>query len=89
MTNWLRALAPLALTTIALVVFFTADRTVGMLVIVAALASAFLVGTGVFGRPSRRPERDVDPAEVRAYREAHPGSTISNAVGAVGGPARR
>ncbi|VXA93258.1 hypothetical protein [Frigoribacterium sp. 9N] len=52
MTNWLRALAPLALTAIALVVFFTADRTVGMLVIVAALASAFLVGTGA-GQPNR------------------------------------
>ncbi|ROS53889.1 hypothetical protein [Frigoribacterium sp. PhB118] len=86
MTNWLRALAPLALTTIALVVFFTADRTVGMLLVVAALASAFLVGKSVLGRPSRRPERDVDPAEVRAYREAHPGSTISDAVRAGGVP---
>ena len=89
MTNWLRALAPLALTAIALVVFFTADRTVGMLMIVAALASAFLAGKSIRGRPSRRPERDVDPAEVRAYREAHPGSTISDVVSAVGGPARR
>jgi hypothetical protein len=89
MTNWLRALAPLALTAIAVVVFFTADRTVGMLLIVAALASTFLSGKSVFGRPSTRPERDVGPAEVRAYREAHPGSTISDAVSAVGGTARR
>ena len=88
MMNWLRALAPLALTAIALVVFFTADRTVGMLLIVAALASAFLAGKSALGRPTRRPERDVDPAEVRAYREAHPGSTISDAVSAVGGTAR-
>jgi hypothetical protein len=89
MTNWLRALAPLALTAIAVVVFFTADRTVGMLLIVAALVSTFLGGKSVLGRPSRRPERDLDPAEVRAYREAHPGRTISDAVSAVGGTARR
>jgi len=88
MTNWLRALAPLALTAIALVVFFTADRTVGTLLIVAALASAFLAGKSVVGRPSRSLDRDVDPAKVRAYREAHPGSTISDAVSAVGGTAR-
>ena len=31
MTNWLRVLAPVVLTAIALVVFFTRDRTVGML----------------------------------------------------------
>lgn len=86
MTNWLCALAPLALTAIALVVFFTADRTVGILLIVAALASAFLAGKSVLGCPSRRPERDVDPAEVRAYREAHPGSTISDAFRAGGEP---
>ena len=87
MTNWLRALAPLVLTAIALVVFFTADPAVGMLLIVAALASAFLAGTSILGRPPRRPERDVDPVEVRAYREAHPGSTISDAVAVGGEPA--
>jgi hypothetical protein len=31
MANWLRALAPVVLTAIALVVFLTGDRTVGML----------------------------------------------------------
>lgn len=88
MTTWLRALAPLALTAIALIVFFTADRTVGMLLIVAALASAFVAGKSILGRPSKRPERQVDPAAVRAYRETHPGSTISEAVSAVAGTAR-
>ena len=75
MTNWLRALAPLVLTAIALVVFFTADRAVGMLLIVAALASAFLAGTRILGRPPRRPERDVDPVEVRAYRGCVPSAS--------------
>lgn len=85
MTTWIRAAAPLVLTAIALVVFFAADRTVGTLLIVAALASAFLVGKGALGRPSGGAARDVDPAEVRHYRETHPGSTISEAVTAVGG----
>ena len=89
MTTWIRAAAPLVLTAIALVVFFTADRTVGTLLIVAALASAFLVGKGVLGRPSGGPAGDVDPADVRRYRETHPGSTISEAVTAVGGGPRR
>lgn len=89
MTTWLRALAPLALTAIALVVFFTADRTVGMLLIVAALATGFLAGRSALGRPTGHPAADVDPAEVRAYREAHPGTTISDAVSAGGGTSRR
>lgn len=88
MTTWLRALAPVALTAIALVVFFTGDRTIGMLLIVAALGSAFLTGTSILGRPVTRTSGQVDSATdsdaVRAYRRAHPGSTISEAVRAVG-----
>ncbi|MBD8139411.1 hypothetical protein IFT36_02480 [Frigoribacterium sp. CFBP 13605] len=73
MTNWLRALAPLALTTIALVVFFTADRTVGMLLIVAALASAFLVGTGA-GQPTRasRARRYAATSKTTTRTDASP-----------------
>jgi Flp pilus assembly protein TadB len=88
MTKWLRALAPVALTVIALVVFFTGDRTVGMLLIVAALASTFLTGTSILGRPVRIFAGEADAAAVRAYRRAHPGSTISDAVRAVGEDAR-
>ena len=84
MTTWLRALAPVALTAIALVVFFTGDRTIGMLLIVAALGSAFLTGTSILGRPVTRTSGQVDSDAVRAYRRAHPGSTISEAVRAVG-----
>ncbi|MBD8704386.1 hypothetical protein [Frigoribacterium sp. CFBP 13712] len=88
MTTWLRALAPVALTAIALVVFFTGDRTIGMLLIVAALGSAFLTGTSILGRPVTRSSGKVaaaaDSEAVRAYRRAHPGSTISEAVRAVG-----
>ena len=85
-TTWLRALTPVALTAIALVVFFTGDRTIGMLLIVAALGSAFLTGTSILGRPVRRTSGEVaaDAAAVRAYRRAHPGSTISEAVRALG-----
>jgi len=83
-TKWLRALAPVALTVIALVVFFTGDRIIGMLLIVAALGSAFLTGTSILGRPVTRSSGKVDSAAVRAYRRAHPGSTISEAVRAVG-----
>ena len=73
MTNWLRALAPLALTAIALVVFFTADRTVGMLVIVAALASAFLVGTSA-GQPARasRARRYAATSKTTTRADASP-----------------
>ena len=71
MTNWLRALAPLALTTIALVVFFTADRTVGMLLIVAALASAFLVGTGA-GQPTRASGRYAATSKTTTRADASP-----------------
>lgn len=73
MTNWLRALAPLALTAIALVVFFTADRTVGMLVIVAALASAFLVGAGA-GQPNRasRARRYAATSKTTTRADASP-----------------
>ncbi|MDY0891656.1 hypothetical protein [Frigoribacterium sp. CFBP9030] len=84
MTNWLRALAPVALTAIALVVFFTGDSTVGMLLIVAALGSAFSTGTRLLGHPSTGHAQEVDATAIRAYRRSHPGTTISEAVRAVG-----
>jgi hypothetical protein len=83
MSKWLRALAPLALTAIALIFFFTGDRTLAMLLIVAALATAFLTGTGILGRPTTTRVGKINPKDVRSYRQAHPNTTISEAVTAV------
>ncbi|PPF60328.1 hypothetical protein C5C13_03220 [Clavibacter michiganensis] len=79
----MRALAPLLMTLLAVVTFLTIDRILGMLLIVAALAVAFLSGRAVLGRVPGRPADDIDPQEVRAYRESHPGSSIGDAVSAL------
>lgn len=84
MNRWLRAIAPILLTLLAVVTFFTVDRILGMLLIVVALAVAFLSGRAVLGRVPARPATEVDPQEVRAYRERHPGTSIGDAVTAVG-----
>ncbi|OUE23667.1 hypothetical protein [Clavibacter michiganensis] len=84
MNRWLRALAPLLLTLLAIVTFLTIDRILGMLLIVVALAVAFLSGRAVLGRVPTRPEGDIDAQEVRAYRESHPGTSIGDAATAVG-----
>lgn len=83
MSRWLRALAPLLMAVLAVVAFLAIDRTLGMLLVVAALALAFLSGRAVLGRVPTRPARDLDPRDVRAYRESHPGSSIGDAVDAV------
>ncbi|MBF4621627.1 hypothetical protein [Clavibacter sp. VKM Ac-2542] len=83
MSRWIRALAPLLMTLLAVVTFLTIDRILGMLLIVAALAVAFLSGRAVLGRVPARPAGDIDAQEVRAYRESHPGTSIGDGVAAV------
>jgi len=82
--RWLRAIAPILLTLLAVVTFLTIDRILGMLLIVAALAVAFLSGRAVLGRVPARPAGDIDPRDVRAYRESNPGASIGDAIDAVG-----
>ncbi|KZC95750.1 MULTISPECIES: hypothetical protein [Clavibacter] len=84
MNRWLRALAPILLTLLAVVTFLTIDHVLGMLLIVVALAVAFLSGRAVLGRVPARPAGDIDARAVRAYREDHPGTSIGDAVTAVG-----
>jgi hypothetical protein len=84
MSRWLRALAPILLTLLAVVTFLTIDHLLGMLVVVAALAVAFLSGPAALGRVPAQPAGDVDARAVRAYREDHPGTSIGDAVTAVG-----
>jgi hypothetical protein len=62
----LRASAPLFLTALALVTFFAIDRTAGMLIVIAALADAFLSGNHDGRRMLNSPAREADRGRHRS-----------------------
>lgn len=85
--RWVAALVPIALTCIALAVYFTVDDTFGLLmallIALVAVLSAFTGRPEVIGSTVPVPGRKVDPRQVKAYRVEHPGATISEAFAAL------
>lgn len=82
----MRRWAPALIIFGGIVVTISALVTLGMLY--ACLAALGTVAYAAFapsivGTARVRPGASVDPAEVRRWREAHPGATVSEAIQAV------
>jgi drug/metabolite transporter (DMT)-like permease len=79
----LRAVLTGALAVLGVALASRGDAQTAMLVLLLAVACAFLGGNPVVGRLARRPERPVDARAVKQHRRAHPEASISDAITAV------
>lgn len=72
-------------TVAALLAFFILDQT--LLALLFAMLAVLLswAGTSILGNPPRTDVRDreIDPREVKDYREQHPGTSIGEAIDAL------
>jgi hypothetical protein len=82
--NTIRVLGTLAVGAAGVALWATGERSVGTLLLLAALAGVFLYGRPILGDPGgvRRLPDGVTAADVKAHRERHGGS-ISDALRAL------
>lgn len=87
MTRWACALAPAALTGLAVLLFVRVDQTLGLGVALVAVYSAF---GHVETAPPRLPVgvREFEAAAFRRYRRAHPEQTFTEALASAGDEVR-
>jgi hypothetical protein len=76
-----------ALVVAAIVVAITGSSLLLAAGLAASAVGVFTLAPTTIGRPTGSPRRKVDatPAELRRWREEHPGSTIADAVAAHSG----
>lgn len=83
MRKWFLPLAPFVGAIAAVILFINHETTLAMLVVLGALACAFLWSPGILGRPRSNIDANPSAAEIRRYRMAHPGATIADALAAL------
>ena len=84
MKRWLLAATPLLMTILGIAVFVTVNPFLGLIIVVGGyVIDWFVFDTRVLGEMPERITGPVDPEELRAYRESHPGASIGDALAAV------
>jgi hypothetical protein len=83
MIKWILALVPLIGAAAAVILFINHETPLALLVVLGALACAFLWSPGVLGRARSNSNAKLSAAEIRQYRTTYPGATIADAVSAL------